>query len=341
MNKPESKQCSDSVKQSLIAAFWKHHPVADQTAEELCAETLTFYDEVQSDVIKLTPAGNYQVAKRGGIAHWSGDAMGRRTFSERYVQSEHEWQAIADLPVSLTSIETEIVHAAELLLDRRRCNRPVYVTVFSPLTQAFMLAGELELQRCLQQHPPLLRAVLDKLTRTTLLLLQAYRDIGVTHFYIAMQHRSHAILPQAMYKDLNDSSDVCFLNAVLSGHGQTRSQQSALFPTAILHLHGSEVYFDTLPAHPELAVHYELTPENPKPHSFVEQHNNSLVLGIPLDVWQTSSPAVFAEQVKPIRAVLEQPSILFTTPCVVPQAVPNTEVARWVRLFRQYANSFQ
>jgi uroporphyrinogen decarboxylase len=341
MNKPESKQCSDSVRHSLIAAFWKHHPIADQTAEALCAETLKFYDEVQSDVIKLTPAGNYQVADRGGIAHWDGDAMGRRTFSERYVQSEREWQTIADLPIVLTAIETEIVRSAELLLARQRCKRPIYVTIFAPLTQAFMLAGELELQRCLQQHPVLLRAVLDKLSATTRLLLHAYRDIGVTHFYIAMQHRSQAILPQALYKTLNDTSDVYFLNEVLNSQAQTTCKHTSVFPAAILHVHGSGVYFDDLPAHCELAVHYELTPENPHPRTFLKQRDNPLVLGIPLNVWQASSPAVFAEQVEPICAILEQHKILVTTPCVVPQALPNKEVASWVTLFSQYVHNLQ
>tara|TARA_A200000113_G_scaffold216386_1_gene221654 strand:+ start:1762 stop:2919 length:1158 start_codon:yes stop_codon:yes gene_type:complete len=321
---------SEEKPQSSIytVAFWKHHPIADQNASALNLDIAAFYQRVPTDVIKLTPAGNYQVAERGGVAHWQQDILGRRSFTTRYVKSEYELHELAKLPEKLTDLEAQIVEAGRTLVIKN--TRPVYATVFTPLTQLFMLCGQNQLVESILQSPQLVLTVLNKLTSLTRLLIREYIKAGITHFYLAMQHRASEILPCALYNKLGDTSDnelITFL--------QNELPQNNELPNIVVHVHGEQVYFYGLPNNKNVAIHYELGDENLSIETFCRQRQNELVVGLPLSFWENCTTDDLKKEIQAAAQLTGQNRIVFTAPCVVPLAIPEKSIAQWVNKFSE------
>ena len=279
-----------------------------------------------TDVIKLTPAGNYQVAERGGVAHWQQDILGRRSFTTRYVRSEYEHNELTKLPKKLTDVEAQIVEAGRTLVNEN--TRPVYATVFAPLTQLFMLCGKTQFIESIQQSPQLVLTVLKKLNSLTRLLIREYIKAGITHFYLAMQHRASDILPCELYNELGDLSDnelITFL--------QNELPQSNEHPNIIVHVHGEQVYFNGLPNNKHVAIHYELGDENLSIETFCRQRQNELVVGLSLSFWESCTADELRNEIQAAAQLTGQNRIVFTAPCVVPLAISEQNIVQWVDKF--------
>jgi amino acid adenylation domain-containing protein len=304
----------------LVAAFWKHHPLADQTASSLVAATLAFQAATQSAFVKLTPAGNYQIAQRGGQAQWAGDALGRRSFLSRAIQTPEDWAGVLNTPV-LTVLELEMVNAAQQVRQALAPEVPLLVTVFSPVTQALMLAGAPTLQAHLRHAPQAVQAALASLSTNTLALLEAYRQVGVSGVYLACQHLADAVLPEALYLQHAHQWDAQIMAAC------------AGFEFNLLHLHGEGIHLHALPRSGPWSVHYELHPSNPSPEDYRAACNWPAVLGLPLELWQR--PQALAGEIEQLLTRFGQPGALLSNACVLPLAVSEAHIASWVRQVRQ------
>lgn len=302
------------------AAFWKHYPIADQSAQTLVAATLAFQSVTRSAIVKLTPAGNYQIADRGGLAYWDGDPLGRRSFRTRAVNTPADWFRIAQ-HTQLTPIEQAMVAAAAAVRAAIGPTTPLLATVFSPLSQALMLAGPERLAADLAAQHPALIAALDSLQHTTEQLIAHYAQAGVDGLYLAMQHLTEHNLPQLLYRQTGLRIDDAIMQAC------------SRFSLNILHLHGTPIHLDCLTAtalHPGSSwmIHYELQPDNPSPERFRAQCACPVVLGLPFALWD--QPERLAQAATAMRSRFAQAQALLTGPCVVPLAVTDTQIAQWV-----------
>lgn len=302
------------------AAFWKHHPVADQATDTLVAATLDFQRATNSAIVKLTPAGNYQIADRGGQAHWDGDPLGRRSFRTRAINTAKDWSPIAEHSET-TALEQAIVAAAAAIRAALGPQPRLLATVFSPLSQALMLAGPERLVADLAAKQPALLAALETLSTATQRLIADYRQAGVDGIYLAMQHLTEPNLPRALYQNL----------AQQLGRSIDQDTMAACndFHLNILHLHGAPIHLDCLPTGASWRVHYELCPENPSPADFRARCDCTAVIGLPFAVWD--DPSQLAHAMTSARQAFAQDSALYTGPCVVPRAVPEAQIAQWVQ----------
>ncbi|CUS47099.1 MAG: uroporphyrinogen decarboxylase [Idiomarinaceae bacterium HL-53] len=298
-------------------SFWKHHPIADQTGVDLAAATLDFQRKTKSAFAKVTPAGNYQIADRGGIAEWCGDSLGRRTFETRAIQCVDDWLQVLEYPHQLTAIETEMVRAADITVQSLRCsNVPVYATLFLPLSQMFMLAGADRLVEDLFSSPEPLRRVADRLATDTERLIKAYLNAGVDGFFIASQHCSDLIVPQAFYQQFGVEFDARILEACIVATEKP-----------ILHLHGERVYFDLLNGVSEkLIVHYELNNSNKSLTEFLASYSQVIAPSLPVSGWQQRD----LQGLRELQKICGARAAFYSAPCVVPLSISDNEVADWV-----------
>jgi hypothetical protein len=303
-----------------LAAFWKHHPVADQATDTLVAATLDFQCATNSAIVKLTPAGNYQIADRGGQAHWDGDPLGRRSFRNRAINTAEDWAQVAE-HAATTPLEQAVVAAATEIRAALGPQPVLLATAFSPLSQALMLAGPERLAADLADKQPELLAALETLSTATQRLIADYRRAGVDGIYLAMQHLTEPNLPRTLYRDLSQQLGRSIDQDTMAACNE--------FHLNILHLHGAPIHLDCLPTGVSWRVHYELCAENPSPADFRAHCDCPAVIGLPFAVWD--DPSQLAQAMASARQAFAQDSALYTGPCVVPLAVPEAQIAQWVQ----------
>lgn len=302
---------------NLSIAFWKHHPVEDQSTDGMIAATLAFHQQTQGDMVKLTPAGNYQIAGRGGDAEWLGDELGRRTFVKRAITAPEDWLKLRE---TVTPQELNIIEAARQLPARLGNDIPLLVTVFSPLTQALMLAGQDTLQAHLQYYPDAVLKGLEILTTTTKRLIVAYEEAGVNGIYYATQHLTDTAIPRHWYQHFGLSID------------QEIMQLCHKFKFNILHIHGSGIHFDCLPTASNWMVHFELAENNPTPEEYRASCHCPAVLALPCSLWSHTESLTL--EINQLLQRFRQNTALITTQCVVPLDIPNEQIASWIMRVR-------
>ncbi|MBH1972052.1 MAG: hypothetical protein I8H92_12720 [Moraxellaceae bacterium] len=303
-------------RQSLSVAFWKHHPVADQHSDTLVAATLAFHHATQGDIVKLTPAGNYQVADRGGCSEWQEDVLGRRTFVERAITHPEQWLQQTD---TLTPLELEIIRAAKQL-KKSLPNTPLLATVFLPLTQALMMTGSETLLTHLQCHPEEVTTGLKILTRCTQRLIAAYQDIGIDGIYLAAQHQSDAVIPRSIYRDFGLPYDQQIMQACRD------------LSLNILHIHGTMIHFEGVPQENNWMVHFELSEHNPEPEVYRTHCRCPAVIGLPCKVWQNDTE--LSPKINSLLQRFGQTSALLSADCVTPLNISSEHIASWIQRIR-------
>lgn len=298
-------------------AFWKHEPIADQAADTLVTNTVLFYQQTVGDLVKLTPAGNYQIADRGGKAEWRDDPLGRRTFVERFIKTAEDWYSLS---AETTALELALVQATRLTRAALPVSVPLYVTLFSPVTLAVMLAGPELFARHLQQEPQAVAYGINILQKSVIKLLALCQQAGANGYFLASQHASASVMTEHEYLHFAKDADDKVIAAAVS-LGET-----------ILHLHGQDILSSAFPKAGPVKIHYELHPSNPTPEAFRSLSRCEAVIGLPLDVW--AKPADYRYVVDNMLQRFMQQSALFTAPCVVPLAVANADIKEWTAQMR-------
>lgn len=302
-----------------LAAFWKHHPVADQSAAGLAAATLDWHAATGSALVKLTPAGNYQVAQRGLDEDWCGDPLGRRTIRGRFVEHPQDWQAV---PGGTTALELAMVEAARQV---RRVLGPqpvLLASVFSPVTQALMLAGPERLQQHLHEYPGRVSTALERLSVQTLSLLDQYAAAGVDGVYYASQHHEQHLFDAQSYQRWAQPFDAAMY---------ARAEQ---FEMNIMHIHGTGIHLHGLPPAGQWMIHYEMHDGNPSAADFRSLSDCCVAPGLPLERLTAGLPDLQTHK-REVLAVLGQSAALFSAACVVPLVVPASEVKGWITALQE------
>jgi len=297
---------------SLLVAFWKHHPIADQSIDGLIQATLKFHQQTQGDIVKLSPANNYQIVGRGGEAEWLGDEVGRRTFVKRAINTPEDW---FKLQVTMTQSELNLIDVTRHL-STRLGDVPLLVTVFSPLTQALMLAGQETLQAHLQHYPDAVLAGLEILTAATKQLIVAYEEAGANGIYYAAQHLADTVFSRQFYQQFGLRIDRLLM------------QLCDEFELNLLHIHGSGIHFDCLPTMNNWMVHFELISTNPTPEEYRACCQCPAVIALPCSLW--SDTELLKAEIHQLLQRFCQNTALVSAPCVVPINITNQQIASWI-----------
>ncbi|MGD9862701.1 MAG: uroporphyrinogen decarboxylase family protein [Pseudodonghicola sp.] len=227
---------------AVPVAFWQHHPVADQQADSLADATCAFQDRFDCDLVKITPASSFQLRDLGQTDAWTGDPIGRRDFGPSLVRQPEDWLRIAQMRVGDRHL-AEHLRAARLIRARVPAHIPVLQSIFDPLFQIRILAGDLWQAHC-RDCPENIAAALAALTARTRRLVADFRAAGVDGIFLAVQHAGAAAGPGDSFAERGLPQDLDCLAAA--------GPDSLNF----VHLHGDGIPAGLLDAYPGTTVHF-------------------------------------------------------------------------------------
>ncbi|MGD2205377.1 MAG: uroporphyrinogen decarboxylase family protein, partial [Anaerolineae bacterium] len=230
-------------------SLWRHYHREDRTPQGLADATLALARRYNLDLIKLTPSGLYAVEDWSGnhIVHPGTDHEPPYLGSPAVI-TPGDWRHLPTLDPMTGALGREL-EAIRLVAGGQRGKAPLLMTIFSPLTLAFKLAGEGIVEH-LREYPTQVHAGLETIAETTKRFALAALEAGADGFFFATQLATHRWLTPAEYEEFGQRYDLTVLKA------------AARSDITVLHLHGRDIFFQLANRYPVHAVswHDQETP---------------------------------------------------------------------------------
>jgi uroporphyrinogen decarboxylase len=292
-------------------SLWRHFHRQDRSPEALAAATLGLARDYDLDLVKLTPSGLY------AVEDWAGDAI-------VYPGTDHEapalrrpavvkpgdWRRLSVLQPSSGALGREL-RAIRLVADGLQDGAPLLMTVFSPLTLAYKLAGDAVLEH-LRECARELHAGLETLTATTALFVLAALQAGASGFFFATQLACRGRLSRQEYEEFGVRYDLAVLEAAVAA-------QAGML---ILHLHGREVFFDLADRYPIHAVSWHNWETPPSLAAARQMCGRTFVTGLDRELLGQGPVAAIQDQVRQALVQTEGRGLILAPSCVLPSGAP-------------------
>ncbi|MDX1663154.1 MAG: uroporphyrinogen decarboxylase family protein [Candidatus Promineifilaceae bacterium] len=294
----------------LPIAVWRHWPGDDQNAESLAAAHLLWQERYDWDFVKVSPSSSYCLADWGVESRWLGNVEGTRDYTRRIIHHPEAWADLKPLEPDQGSLAVQ-VEALRLLREAWGERVPFLATIFSPLAQAKNLAGKEQALSHMRSHPQHFRQGLETITESTMRLVEAARETGISGIYYAIQHARHALLSGVEYKTFGQPYDE-----------QILGEASDLWLNTI-HLHGDQdLIFDVVADYDVPLLNWHDRDSNISLREGRDQFAGALSGGVSRSTMHTGDPeAVLAEA----RNAVEQTGgrgLVLGTGCVIMTNTP-------------------
>ena len=303
-------------------AFWRHVPDVDHTSQGLADAMLAFHRKWDLDLIKVMSSGVYCVEDWGCTVAYQGHPGGAKRCTEHAVKTAADWARLKPLDPGAGALGREL-EAVRLIRKGRVDDAPILHTIFSPLTIAMKLAGDVA-RHGIATAPEALRAALEVITETTARYAVAALEAGADGLFFATQ----AANAEAVSDAVSTTWDLPYARRVLDGV----QRASAL---TLLHLHGKDIYFDAWTALPVHAVNWHDRLTAPSLADASRRFAGGLAAGLGESKTLPRGPvgAVEMEARDAIRQTGGR-GLIVTPGCVLPLAVPDAHLAAAVRAVR-------
>jgi uroporphyrinogen decarboxylase len=218
-------------------ALWRHFPGRDTDPRRLAEATVAFQKRFGFDLVKVTPAGGYTAEAWGArLVPRAGDE-GARDCVSRVVSRPEDWRTLRIPPLTSGVFRRELDALRRI---RRGVDRgvPVLQTIFSPLSTARALSGDLWHVH-LHHRPADLEAGLETIADATAAFARRCLEAGADGLFFAVQVATADFLTDADYRRFGEPYDRRVLDAV-----RERT------PLILLHVHGLDILFDRLRRYP-------------------------------------------------------------------------------------------
>jgi uroporphyrinogen decarboxylase len=202
MNKRErlEKSFAGEATDRIPVALWRHWPGDDQRAADLARSTIEFQQTYNWDFVKVTPAESYLVTDYGLQDEWQGNLEGTRTFVKRVVSRTLDWTNLRPLDPARGSLGRQLETLRLVTDGLRNDDTPIIQTIYSPLTQAAMIAGRDLLVRHIRTSPDRVQTGLNAITESTLRFLDAMKRFPMSGVYYSLGEASYDILTEDEYR---------------------------------------------------------------------------------------------------------------------------------------------
>ena len=212
-------------------ALWRHFPVDDQAPETLAAATLHFQKMYDFDLVKVSPSSSFCLKDWGVEDVWMGDTEGTRRYTKRVIQKPQDWERLPALEPSAPHLAGQLACLRQIRAELDP-DTPMLQTIFSPLAQAKNLVGGETLIAHLRKYPEAVLKGLETIALSTRRFVEAALETGIDGVFYAIQHAQAKLLTLEEYKAFGLPFD-----------HQVLEPASDLWCN-LLHLHGSDVYFE-------------------------------------------------------------------------------------------------
>jgi uroporphyrinogen decarboxylase len=295
-------------------SLWRHWPYHDETAEGLAAASLQWQRTYDFDLVKVMPTGTYGIEDWGGRTTYTPNPMGIRTVLKYGVTSAEQWTQLEQFDVTQGYLGQQIA-AIRLIAQEIRGSAPVLMTIFSPLTTAFKLAGDSVFAH-LRLCPDMLRTGLQIIAEVTVRFAKESIRAGAHGLFFATQCASHRLLSTAEYHEFGELYDRIVLDAV-------RPEAEIL----LLHTHGNDVMFDLLADYPADAINWHDRRAGPSLEVAQKRFSGMLVGGI--NEWLTlleGSPSDIQAEIANAIVQTAGRRLMIGPGCVLPIHTPAQNV---------------
>jgi uroporphyrinogen decarboxylase len=300
--------------------LWRHFHRQDQTSEGLAHATLGFARRYDLDLVKVTPSGLYAIEDWGASISQSGDDDAPPRLKRPVIETPEGWRRLAGLAVDHGSLGRglQAVRAIGAGLGRDDAP-PLLMTIFSPLTLAYKLAGDAMLQH-LRQRPADLHFGLATIAETVARYSLAALAAGADGIFFAAQLARPSLLTADEYSAFGERYDRIVLEYL--------APQKKLI---ILHLHGKDIFFDLANRYPVAAVSWHDREASPSLREAQEQTSRALMAGLERDLLANGSPEEVTEQVRDARQQTGGQRLILSSNCVLHPATPDANLQAAVR----------
>jgi uroporphyrinogen decarboxylase len=292
-------------------ALWRHFPVDDQRPETLAAATLQWQKTYDWDIVKVTPASSFAIKDWGVDDEWRGDSEGTRSYTKRAVFSLEDWSKLSVLDADSPHLAAQL-KCLSILRGELGTDIPLVQTVFSPLAQAKNLVGGENLLAHMRLRPELVGRGMEIIAESTRRFIRAARAQGlVDGIFYAVQHAQTSLLSRDEFIEFGRSYDLLTL------------ESARPLWLNILHLHGTNVYFNSVADYPVQIINWHDQDTPPTLTEALPRTRAVLCGGLRRETMvYGSAEDVQAEAMDAIHQTRGQ-RLLLGTGCVVPVIAPH------------------
>lgn len=264
--------------------LWRHWPGDDQDAEEFAQSTLKFQEDFDWDFIKVMPEVDYAVSDWGVESKWLGnhlygartwggatvrDPDGPQNWGKRVIQQPEDWLKLKPLDPGKGKLSM-IPKALKIIKKEVGDEVPFIQTIFSPLVQAWLLAGEERLWGHMRQYPDALKAGLKTIAETNMRLVDAVKESGASGIFYSLHHATYTLLSRDEYEEFGSVNDIATLKAAAAEGLWFR----------MLHLHENNVMFDLARNYPVEAINWHDQDTPPSLKDALQLYKGAVVGGV-------------------------------------------------------------
>ena len=294
----------------VARALWRHFPVDDRRPADLAAATIEWQRAYDWDFVKVSPSSDYCLQDWGVRSEWVGGNEGSREYTCAPVHKPEDWARLHVLTPTEGALGGQI-SCLELLRDGLGPETPFIQTIFSPLAQAKNLAGRNRLLVHMRQHPELVHAGLETITRSTIQFVAACLSRGLAGIYYAVQLASYEVMSEHEYREFGEPYDRRILAAASDRWFN------------MVHLHGTHVMFDLVAGYPVHAVNWHDREAGPTLESGAERFQGAVCGG--LEHWDDllrGNPEQIEERISDAVAQTRGRRLIISSGCVSPINAP-------------------
>jgi uroporphyrinogen decarboxylase len=299
--------------------LWQHYPGREHNGGSLAAAHIAFQQAYDPDFIKVTPVGTSFMWDWGTRSGDRVDAYGVPNTERFGLTDPNGLRSLKPLDPSVGRLaqECEVLRAIGREFG---ASVPFVQTVFTPLTNARKLAGDVAVET-LRTRPADLEAALEVITETTVAYIGAIMASGAVGIFLATQCASYDVLSIEEHRRFCDPYDLRVLQAIRDAGG-----------VCILHLHGHNVMFDVASRYPVDAVNWHDRSGAPSLAEARRLTGACLVGGLDDSVGFFGKPNAGPIKAQVIDAVRSAGAsgLIIGPGCVLPQSAPadNLHAAR-------------
>lgn len=291
-------------------SLWRHFHKQDQTPAGLASATVAFYEKYDFDLIKMTPSGLYAIEDWGAQIALSKDDDTPPRLKKPVIKKPDDWRNLTTLTITEGSYG-EVLEATRLLGSQlNEQDAPVLMTVFSPLTIAYKLAGEALLDH-LQNHATDVHIGLATIAETTARFANAVLEAGADGIFFASQLSRSDLLTEELCHAFVVRYDLIALERV-------KSQPVPL----VLHLHGENIFFETVNQYPVHAVSWHNYETSPTIEEALSLTDKTLLTGLDRTLLEQGRPEDVVAQAQAAIETTDGQRLILAPACVIPTATP-------------------
>lgn len=218
MNKRERLEKTIAGEQTdrVPAALWRHWPGDDQRAADLAYATLNFQKTYDWDFVTVMPANSFSIIDYGLQDHWEGSAEGTRKSAKYLINRSLDWTELRALDPHRGTLGRHMECLRLIETGLADSETPFIQTIYNPLTQARLIAGDDLVIRHMRTHPDRLQTGLNTITETTLRLIESLKQTAIAGIHYVIHHADYDLLSANEYQAFSLAYDRKILEALPS-----------------------------------------------------------------------------------------------------------------------------